>query len=229
MRPPVGTVWRRFQTPDIYRRGGCWHYRCRGCCFASGGFSGDSLPVAPVSSPIDTDIETTKTSEIPTATLTPSLTDIPTPTLGMVVIYDLPQFSNQPSPKSCPGCNLTGADMKGGELRDANLTGANLARANLANVNLMDADLTGADLRETNLTGAVLVGANLTEADLSGAELTSTFLKGAILDGVIGADFTGAWEDWGQVMYHLASCSNIRDHLNILPSTVNQSNHKTNL
>ena len=68
-----------------------------GAVFASVGFSGDSLPVAPVSSPIDTDIETTKTSEIPTATLTPSLTDIPTPTLGVEVGDDLAQFWNQPS------------------------------------------------------------------------------------------------------------------------------------
>jgi len=128
-----------------------------GAVFASGGFSGDSLPVAPVSSPIDTDIETTKTSEIPTATLTPSLTDIPTPTLGMVVTYDLPQFSNQPSPKSCPGCNLTGAD------------------------------LTGADLRETNLTGAVLRGANLTGAELTSAFLKGAILDGVIGADFTGA------------------------------------------
>ena len=215
-----------------------------GAVFASGGFSGDSLPVAPVSSPIDTDIETTKTSEIPTptatptpaqgcdasqitnyvsgphsgimssapvavgcpaATLTPSLTDIPRPTLGVEVGDNLARFSNQPSPKSCPGCDFTGADLTYAVLRDADLTGANLARAYLTNADLIDADLTEADLREANLTGADLLGVNLTEtnlagANLTGADLTSAFLKGAILDGVIGADFTGAWEDWGKLI-----------------------------
>ena len=66
-----------------------------GAVFASGGFSGDSLPVAPVSSPIDTDIETSKTSEIPAPTATP------TPAQGC----DASQITNvvvSPSP-SYPG------------------------------------------------------------------------------------------------------------------------------
>ena len=48
-------------------------------------------------------------------------------------------------------------------------------------------DLIGVQLESANLSGADLAGAKLTMADLSGADLTK-----ANLDGVIGADFTGA-------------------------------------
>ena len=49
------------------------------------------------------------------------------------------------------------------------------------------------DLSEANLSGADLDGANLTYANLRGANLTGAQLKEANLDGVIGADFTGAY------------------------------------
>ncbi len=78
---------------------------------------------------------------------------------------------------SCPACDLSGAN-----LRSADLTGAYLTGANLTGVNL-----TGADL-----TGAMLYGAVLYRADLTGANLTGVNLFAADLDGVIGADFTGA-------------------------------------
>ena len=113
--------------------------------------------------------------------------------------------------------NLTGANLRNANMRIANLTEADLTGANLTNANLRDADLigadlngvdlTGADLRNANmrsanlsranLTGANLTGArpmsaNLVEADLTGADLTGANLWSANLDGVIGADFTGA-------------------------------------
>ena len=46
--------------------------------------------------------------------------------------------------------------------------------------------------QECDLRGASLVGANLSGADLSGANLSGADLFGAHLDGVIGADFSGA-------------------------------------
>ena len=53
-------------------------------------------------------------------------------------------------------------------------------------------DLSGSDLTSADLSGANLTEANLTNADLSGANLTGANLTNAILDGVTGADFTGA-------------------------------------
>ena len=46
--------------------------------------------------------------------------------------------------------------------------------------------------QECDLRRASLVGANLRGADLSGASLSGADLFGAHLDGVIGADFSGA-------------------------------------
>jgi len=54
---------------------------------------------------------------------------------------------------------------------------------------MMDADLTP----EANLSGAYLPVTNLTGADLRRAFLNGANLSGAALDGVISADFTGAF------------------------------------
>ena len=75
----------------------------------------------------------------------------------------LPSFLEQGSPKSCPECDLG------------------------------NADLSGADLTEANLVKANLTTANLSEATLEIANLTRAKLTGANLDGVIGADFSGAY------------------------------------
>ena len=48
------------------------------------------------------------------------------------------------------------------------------------------------DLRMADLSGAKLYLANLSGADLSGANLTEADFFGANLDGVIGADLSGA-------------------------------------
>ena len=78
----------------------------------------------------------------------------------------------------CLECDLSEANLSGADLDGANLTYANLRGANLTNA---------------NLNGAKLRGANLTDANLRGANLTGAQLKEANLDGVIGADFTGAY------------------------------------
>ena len=90
----------------------------------------------------------------------------------------LPSFLEQGSPKSCPECDLGNADLSGADLTEANLVKANLTTANLSE----------ATLEIANLTRAKLTGADLTRANLSRANLT-----GANLDGVIGADFSGAY------------------------------------
>ena len=74
--------------------------------------------------------------------------------------------------KECEECDLSGADLTG-----ANLSGADLRRAWLPGATLNGADLRGADLSSANLDMANLRDANLAEANV---------------DGVIGADFTGA-------------------------------------
>ena len=66
-----------------------------------------------------------------------------------------------------------------------------------AGANLKDADLSGANLSGANLESARLDGANLSDAvlyhaNLTGADLRKANLVDANLDGVIGADFTGA-------------------------------------
>ena len=75
---------------------------------------------------------------------------------------DVAQFLRHPIPKSCHECNLTMADLSGAKLSLV--------------------DLSGPQLYMANLSGADLSGVNLTEADLFGANL----------DGVIGADLSGA-------------------------------------
>ena len=69
--------------------------------------------------------------------------------------------------------------------------------ARLADANLTGTDLESALLKDANLVGANLSGAKLFSADLSGADLSGASLIGAdffdaALEGVIGADFTGA-------------------------------------
>ena len=102
-------------------------------------------------------------------------------------VEDIGQFLAQPNPKICEQCYLADADLAG-----ANLTGAYLWSADLSRANLTGAVLGGAYLTEAYLRGANLSGADLTNATLTNATLTEANLFGADLDGVIGADFTGA-------------------------------------
>ena len=115
---------------------------------------------------------------------------------------DAAQFLRHPIPKSCHECDLRMADLSGAKLSRVDLSGAglylvNLSGADLSGANLKDAFLQEALLQEANLSGADLSGAklflaNLSGADLSGANLSGADLFGAHLDGVIGADFSGA-------------------------------------
>ena len=86
----------------------------------------------------------------------------PTKSDTSVVGWDVAQFLRHPIPKSCHECNLTMADLSGAKLSLV--------------------DLSGTQLYMANLSGADLSGANLTEADFFEANL----------DGVIGADLSGA-------------------------------------
>jgi uncharacterized protein YjbI with pentapeptide repeats len=70
--------------------------------------------------------------------------------------------------KKCRECDLSWADLRG-------------------------ANLTAADLRGADLSGAVLSQGDLSGADLTGAKLFAANLTDANLDGVIGADCTGAY------------------------------------
>lgn len=76
--------------------------------------------------------------------------------------------------KSCPDCDLTGADLSQSRLTKANLNGANLSGADLSL-----ADLSGANLQQADLSEADLSGADLSFADLEGAEIHGTKLEGA--------------------------------------------------
>jgi len=89
--------------------------------------------------------------------------------------------------KDCTRCDLRGADLV-----LADLTGADLMKADLSGANLIKADLSDANLSGANLLFVLLVLADLTGANLADADLTGADLEGANLDGVIGADFSGA-------------------------------------
>jgi len=75
--------------------------------------------------------------------------------------------------RSCPRCDLQGADLSALDLRNANLQGADLSQANL---NLTD--LTGANLSNAVLTGASLAWTEFLDANLEGAEFSQSKLEG---------------------------------------------------
>jgi uncharacterized protein YjbI with pentapeptide repeats len=85
--------------------------------------------------------------------------------------------------KSCPECNLSGADLNRMDLSGANLQGANLSRSKMFLTDLSDANMQNSDLREAQFGGADLANADLRGADLTGASLAGAYLVGAILDG----------------------------------------------
>ena len=80
---------------------------------------------------------------------------------------------------SCPGVDLSdaeleGADLSGADLSGATLAGTNLSDANLSEANLTDAEITDADLSDADLTGATLEGATISGTNLDGATLCGT-------------------------------------------------------
>jgi uncharacterized protein YjbI with pentapeptide repeats len=133
-------------------------------------------------------------------------------TLSSIVLpataFDKNDLEQLKTTRSCPKCNLVGADLSKIRLlvEGANSEGANLRGANLTTVDLNGASLQNADLRgaftnwggigaSLNLNGANLQGANLTGAkfprstmrgaNLMNANLTGTILTGADLQGAI--------------------------------------------
>lgn len=87
--------------------------------------------------------------------------------------------------KSCPKCDLSGANLSRFDLAGANLEGANLSRAKLSLSNLSDANLKNANLREAVFSGADLANCDLSGADLTGTTFIGAYISGAILDGEI--------------------------------------------
>jgi hypothetical protein len=80
---------------------------------------------------------------------------------------------------SCPGANLSGADLRGVTLDHSNLSrvafeGADLSAANLSSSDLESAVLTNATLDRTNLSNT-----KLNQANFTGADLTDATLRGA--------------------------------------------------
>lgn len=95
--------------------------------------------------------------------------------------------------RSCPRCDLQGADLSAVNLKNANLEGANLSQANLnladlSGANLANAVLTGASLAWTDLTSANLDNANLSQSRLEGGERLGqalTFKKAILPNGTV--------------------------------------------
>ncbi|MBU1234625.1 MAG: pentapeptide repeat-containing protein [Proteobacteria bacterium] len=85
--------------------------------------------------------------------------------------------------KSCPQCDLSGADLNRMDLSGANLEGANLSRAKLNLTNLSRANLRNADLRDVGFGGADLADADLRGADLRGTSFAGAYMSGVLLDG----------------------------------------------
>ncbi|MDD2468889.1 MAG: pentapeptide repeat-containing protein [Desulfobulbus sp.] len=113
--------------------------------------------------------------------------------------------------KSCPGCDLAGADLSQSRLAKANLNGANLSGANLNLADLSGANLQQAILFETNLSGADLSFADLEGAEfratkLEGAHFERTRIKGRTVNRLIHADNAQAgWFDLGPDEEHVAA------------------------
>jgi uncharacterized protein YjbI with pentapeptide repeats len=118
--------------------------------------------------------------------------------LGLQTAIAVPVFADRVdrllSTRSCPECDLLGANLDGAALNGANLTQANLRGANLSNTNLIGGTLLGAFLQNANLYKANLRGVNFTNADLSDADLTNADLTGARLTDAVtkGANFNNA-------------------------------------
>lgn len=80
--------------------------------------------------------------------------------------------------KSCPGCNLVGAN-----LNRTDLAGADLQGADLSNAKFFLANLAGANLQKARLRGAGFGGADLAKANLRGADLQDVSFDGAYIEG----------------------------------------------
>jgi hypothetical protein len=100
--------------------------------------------------------------------------------INPALAYDPEQLEQLLRTRSCPGCDLSYANLAGRNLEGADLSGANLNAANLRRVRLEGANLTGANLNlaQTNLSGATLVLTRLESASLVNANLQNAILGG---------------------------------------------------
>jgi uncharacterized protein YjbI with pentapeptide repeats len=85
--------------------------------------------------------------------------------------------------KSCPQCDLSGAELNRFDLTGANLEGADLTGAKLYLANLSGANLRHANLQEAQFGGADLGGADLRGANLTGASFAGAYMSGTLLEG----------------------------------------------
>jgi hypothetical protein len=95
--------------------------------------------------------------------------------------------------RSCPRCDLRGADLSGKDLTEINLTGADLSNANLTNAKLDGASFNGANLTGTRFDQASVKRSNFSRANLASASfahasLNAANLQFATLTGTIFAD-----------------------------------------
>ena len=108
---------------------------------------------------------------------------------GVAQAFNPGQLKTLLATKSCPGCDLSGANLSHKDLRKANLE-----KANLKGVKLVFTKFDEANLRGANLDGANIMRVDFWGADLEGAILTNIkkgdmMFQGANLRGV---DFTNS-------------------------------------
>ncbi|MEA2163385.1 MAG: hypothetical protein QOK37_1512 [Thermoanaerobaculia bacterium] len=96
--------------------------------------------------------------------------------------------------RSCPRCDLRGADLSGKDLTEINLTGADLSNANLTNARLDSASFNGANLTGTRFDQASVKRSNFSRANLTGASFAHASLAGANLQfaALTGTNFSDA-------------------------------------
>ncbi|WP_138505171.1 pentapeptide repeat-containing protein [Nostoc sp. PA-18-2419] len=125
-------------------------------------------------------------------------------------VQDLEQLK---ATKTCPRCDLSGADLtqlnlSGAVLRGANLSGATLSQVNLTNADLTGANLEGAILNSANLSGASLTGANLKSASLEKADLSYAGFMSTNLEAANLKDAKLLYTNFRAANYRLTTLSN---------------------
>lgn len=80
---------------------------------------------------------------------------------------------------SCPGADLSGANLVGARMARMNLPGANLSGANLTDAHMTSANLSNANLAGARFDNAQLYGVNLRGADVTGTSFAQAELRAA--------------------------------------------------
>ena len=103
---------------------------------------------------------------------------------------------------TCPGADLSHANLRSAILPGANLSSANLSYADLRSANLSNAYLNGANLVSADLSNAILDGANLDASSLYYAN----FYQASVHNMTLGNSTVG----WGQANWDGARwCSTV--------------------